>query len=346
MAVPEQTPYKEYIGNGVTTNFALGFTCDLKQELKVFINDIEPELSTWSLTGGSVSFTTAPALGSKIAFKRATKLERTTNYLSSNNSFRPEAINKDFDRVWYAIQDQSYKAGQYDHDYNFVLTQVRPINTGGTGANNVFNARSNLDVYSKSEVDSLVATGGEGNVVGVAGGGTGATTVAEARTNLGVMSSTEVENAINSATPQSTETTFGVAKIATTAIAQAGTNDTDTITAKKLRNALNASGGAPISACRAWVVFNATSGGVTILNSLNVSSVVRTATGRYIINFATPLPTANYTIMGSCPRSSSNSTNSVALDASVTPTSTSVGVMVNNGASAVDLDYVSFGVFC
>ena len=35
--------------------------------------------------------------------------------------------------------------------------------------------------------------------------------------------------------PQSTETTFGVAKIATTAIAQAGTNDTDIITALKLK---------------------------------------------------------------------------------------------------------------
>lgn len=216
MAVPEQTPYKEYVGNGVTTNFALGFTCDLKQELKVFINDVEPELSTWSLTSGSVSFTTAPALGSKIAFKRATKLERTTNYLSSNNSFRPEAINKDFDRVWYAIQDQNYKAGQYDYDYNFVLTQVRPIATGGTGANNPNDARNNLNTYSKEEVNALIATGGEGNVVGVAGGGTGATTAAEARTNLGVMSATEVATAINSATPQATETALGVAKLANT----------------------------------------------------------------------------------------------------------------------------------
>lgn len=38
----------------------------------------------------------------------------------------------------------------------------------------------------------------------------------------------------NTAIPQSTETTFGVAKIATTEIAQAGVNDTDFITAKKL----------------------------------------------------------------------------------------------------------------
>lgn len=38
----------------------------------------------------------------------------------------------------------------------------------------------------------------------------------------------------NAAIPKATETAFGVAKIATTAIAQAGTDDTDIITAKKL----------------------------------------------------------------------------------------------------------------
>lgn len=39
--------------------------------------------------------------------------------------------------------------------------------------------------------------------------------------------------------PQATEAVFGVSKIATTAIAQEGVNDTDFITAKKLRNVLN-----------------------------------------------------------------------------------------------------------
>ena len=213
MAVPEQTPYKEYVGNGVTTNFALEFTCDSKQELKVFINDIESELSTWSLVGGSVVFTTAPVSGSKIVLKRATKLERTTNYSSINNSFRPEAINKDLDRVWYAIQDQNYKAGQYDHDYNFVLTQVRPINIGGTGADNVVDARTNLEVYSQSEVNALIATGGASNVVGITGGGTGATTAEQARNNLSVYSKTETDTAIANATPNASGTVSGVVKL-------------------------------------------------------------------------------------------------------------------------------------
>ena len=59
------------------------------------------------------------------------------------------------------------------------------------------------------------------------------------RANLGVMSATEVATAISNATPtipNATETVAGKAKIATTAIAQAGTNDTDIITALKLKN--------------------------------------------------------------------------------------------------------------
>ena len=56
--------------------------------------------------------------------------------------------------------------------------------------------------------------------------------------------------------PTATESVIGASKIATTALAQAGANDTDIITAKKVRDALNASGDAPVSACRAWLSVN------------------------------------------------------------------------------------------
>ena len=57
---------------------------------------------------------------------------------------------------------------------------------------------------------------------------------AEARTNLGVYSKAETNSIAT--TPDATETVAGKAKIATTAIAQAGVNDTDFITALKLAN--------------------------------------------------------------------------------------------------------------
>ena len=100
--------------------------------------------------------------------------------------------------------------------------------------------------------------------------------------------------------PIATESVVGASKIATTAIAQAGVNDTDIITAKKLRDALNAGGSAPAFAVRAWLNFNGT-GTVAVRGGGNIASVIDDSTGTYTINFITPMPNNNYAIaqMGS-----------------------------------------------
>lgn len=86
----------------------------------------------------------------------------------------------------------------------------------------------------------------------------------------------------------------GVAEIATTQEARSATNDTDIVTPKKLRDALNASGDAHIFACRAWVVFNGIDG--TIFGSGNVASITDNADGDYTINFSIPMPNENYAV--------------------------------------------------
>lgn len=105
MAVPEQTPYIEHIGNGVTTSFSLGFQCESKDHLIVLVDEIEPPIATWSLNNGNVVFTTAPAAGKKITVQRNTPFGRTANYQSFNNSFRPQTVNIDFDRIWWKLQE-------------------------------------------------------------------------------------------------------------------------------------------------------------------------------------------------------------------------------------------------
>lgn len=105
MAVPEQTPYIEHTGNGSTTSFALGFQCETKDHLIVLVDDVEPPSATWSLNSGNVVFTTAPAAGKKITLQRNTPFSRTTDYQSYNNSFRPPAVNKDFDWIWLKLQE-------------------------------------------------------------------------------------------------------------------------------------------------------------------------------------------------------------------------------------------------
>lgn len=60
-----------------------------------------------------------------------------------------------------------------------------------------------------------------------------------------------------------------------------------------VKTALNASGSAPIYACRAWVNFNGT-GTVAIRASGNVSSITDNGVGNYMVNFTTAMPDANY----------------------------------------------------
>lgn len=70
---------------------------------------------------------------------------------------------------------------------------------------------------------------------------------------------------------------------------------TGNIPAEQITTALNASGSAPIYACRAWVNFNG-SGTVAIRASGNVSSISDNGVGVYTVNFATAMPDANYAV--------------------------------------------------
>jgi len=63
-----------------------------------------------------------------------------------------------------------------------------------------------------------------------------------------------------------------------------------------VKTAINASGSAPIYACRAFANFDGTPSSITPNASGNVSSVTKNGAGDYTINFATALPAANYTV--------------------------------------------------
>jgi len=66
-------------------------------------------------------------------------------------------------------------------------------------------------------------------------------------------------------------------------------------TAESTLTQFNASGSAPVYACRAWVNFNGT-GTVAINASGNVSSITDNGVGNYSINFTTAMSDANYAV--------------------------------------------------
>ena len=83
------------------------------------------------------------------------------------------------------------------------------------------------------------------------------------------------------------------------ATAQAITGQVGVANAASVKTAVNASGSAPIYACRAWVFFDGTSN--TINASGNVSSIGNGGTGKYYINFTTAMPDSNYAVSGMRP---------------------------------------------
>ena len=162
--------------------------------------------------------------------------------------------------------------------------------------------------------------------------------------NLDVYSQTEVDTAISNATStiqNATETVAGKAKIATTAIAQAGTNNTDFLTAKKLRDALNATGGAPIFACRAWVSFDASTGVIANLVGGNIASVVRSQEGMYTITFTTAMLNNNYAILCSIGDAASGFIRVI-----FRGTQSCIINTLNTSNILKDANFISIGVFC
>jgi len=102
----------------------------------------------------------------------------------------------------------------------------------------------------------------------------------------------------------------------------------------QLKSALNASGTAPIYACRAWVNFNGT-GTVAIRASGNVSSITDNGVGSYAINFTTVMSDTNYATIGNTSRATS------ATNVHIQPHTQSVG-SVQILSAITNADYLLF----
>jgi len=101
----------------------------------------------------------------------------------------------------------------------------------------------------------------------------------------------------------------------------------------------NASGSAPVYACRAWVNFDGT-GTVSINGSGNVSSITDNGTGNYTLNFTTAMPDSNY----SAAFAHKSGGGSISSESSRTTTSLTL-ITSNQSASLLNRESVSASIF-
>ena len=188
-------------------------------------------------------------------------------------------------------------------------------------------------VLNLSNATALPLTTGVTGVLPIANGGTSATTGAAALTALGLVSASD--------------TAQGIVELATNAEAAAGTDAARAVTPAALFGGLNASGSAPIYACRAWVNFDGTTASPsTIRGSGNVSSVTKNGTGDYTINFTTAMPDANYSIASQGSGAFGSPSNAFSLfTISQLSTSVRIGGLNNDGSAAADGAIISVQIF-
>ena len=152
MLVPNQTPYNIYTANGLTTVFAYEFYLISASDIQVTINGNEVT-SGYTVSGvgntggGEITFLTAPANGATVIFERVTPTYRLTDY-QDNGDLLADTVNKDFDRLWMAIQRAFF-------DLGFALTRPflgGPFDAKGYRISNLNDPVNDQDAATKKYV--------------------------------------------------------------------------------------------------------------------------------------------------------------------------------------------------
>ena len=152
MSVPNQIPYNIYTANGLTTVFTYQFYIISASDLQVSING-NIVTSGYSVAGvgnkdgGDISFLTPPANGAVVMLQRVVPTFRLTDY-QDNGDLLADTINKDFDRIWMAIQRAFLELG---------LAITRPLSGGpfnaqGYRISNLLDPVDNQDAATKKYV--------------------------------------------------------------------------------------------------------------------------------------------------------------------------------------------------
>jgi hypothetical protein len=95
---------------------------------------------------------------------------------------------------------------------------------------------------------------------------------------------------------------------------------------------------------KAWVQFTGST--ATINNSFNVSSVTRSSTGSYVVNYTTALPVSNYASAGMLLNSSYNASNAARAIITSALTTTTATIYIVAGSGSAEDGGVGFIAIC
>ena len=116
--VNDQTPRVQYTATASQTVFAYPFLIFNKADITVEVNGTIQTVDTdytvsdvGTITGGNVTLSVASTTGDIVTIYRSMALDRDTDY-QDGGDFLATDVNRDFNRLWLAIQQVIEKAGR------------------------------------------------------------------------------------------------------------------------------------------------------------------------------------------------------------------------------------------
>lgn len=167
MTVPVQTPRTSTIANGISTVFPFDFLCLSAEDLVVLLDDVAADTTTYEVAGlgdsagGTITFDSAPASGVDVTVYLRVVLKRTADYSTIGDLFST-TLNRDFDRIWLALQgiqsmdDRSLRLGGSD------LDGEGSYRANGNRIQDLGDPVEDGDAVSRGYVDALVAGAEDG----------------------------------------------------------------------------------------------------------------------------------------------------------------------------------------
>ncbi|MBJ8445902.1 hypothetical protein [Acinetobacter bereziniae] len=110
MTVENQIPYQSFTANGSTTVFPILFEIEGEDNVKVKANGgvVSTKDYSYDRPLNAIVFYLVPTENTIIEVERETNIDRSTQYETYNNSFRPEVLNEDLDRIIRILQELDY----------------------------------------------------------------------------------------------------------------------------------------------------------------------------------------------------------------------------------------------
>ena len=129
MTVSTTTNKVSYIGNGIATSFAIPFPFLEKEHLKVhqLLDNVQTELTDWTISGENMIFATAPADEAEIAIVRKVPLTQETDY-RENEILPAETLERNFDKLTMQVQQLKEQADRAVTTDIFDDSDIKPTN--------------------------------------------------------------------------------------------------------------------------------------------------------------------------------------------------------------------------